>query len=102
MKIYITSAKSQCSVLIELQSQIVPLNSFYFPRTIKISVFLDDLEIMKTSWNIKRNIDYIKCALLITEIQIRRLPISHNGLLFHGIKVKCEECIFVSLIIGFL
>lgn len=57
MKIYITSAKSQCSVLIELQSQIVPLNSFYFPKTIKISVFLEDLEIMK------RKIDNKVCTI---------------------------------------
>lgn len=63
MKIYITSAKSQCSVLIELQSQIVPLNSFYFPKTIKISVFLEDLEIMKTSWNIERKIDDKVCTI---------------------------------------
>lgn len=63
MKIYITSAKSQCSVLIELQSQIGPLNSFYFPKTIKISVFLEDLEIMKTSWNIKRKIDNKVCTI---------------------------------------
>ena len=63
MKIYITSAKSQCSVLIELQSQIVPLSSFYFPETIKISVFLKDMEIMKTSWNIKRKIDYKVCTI---------------------------------------
>lgn len=63
MKIYITSAKSQHSVLIELQSQIVPLSSFYFPETRKISVFLKDMEIMKTSWNIKRKIDYKVCTI---------------------------------------